>query len=325
MTTIWYERDADPSALDGSSCRRRRLRQPGPVVGAQPARLGPRRAGVRAGRRHARRGARRRLRHQRRGRRVEGRRDLRARARRRHPQARREADGGLAGRSSPAATRSPSTASTHRATRPWWRRACSGPRCAAATRRASASSPRSACTATSRAPRWPRTLAVARAVGGLRQGAIELSPRQEAILDLATEQALAPALSHVNRAYVQVMLEHGVPLEAIVTELILSGEFERTYRLVRLEGAVAQMEHHSPTSQYGQLSRAGEFDGFDVAATMRDHHRRDRRRALRRRVGRRARRGLRPAAGAEGEALLTGDHGVRARPARQARRARART
>ena len=114
-----------------------------------------------------------------------------------------------------------------------------------------------------------RTLALARAVGGLRQGGIELSPRHEAILDMATEQALAPALSHVNRAYVQVMMEHGVPLEAIVTELILSGEFERTYRLVRLEGAAVQMDHHSPTSQYGQLSRAGSFDGFDVADTMR--------------------------------------------------------
>ena len=114
-----------------------------------------------------------------------------------------------------------------------------------------------------------RALALALALGGLRQGAVELSPRQETILDLATEQALAPALSHVNRAYVQVLLEHGVPLEAIVTELILSGEFERTYRLVRLEGAAAQMEHHSPTSQYGQLSRATQFDGFDVAATMR--------------------------------------------------------
>ena len=114
-----------------------------------------------------------------------------------------------------------------------------------------------------------RALALALALGGLRQGAVELSPRQETILDLATEQALAPALSHVNRAYVKVLLEHGVPLEAIVTELILSGEFERTYRLVRLEGAAAQMEHHSPTSQYGQLSRATQFDGFDVAATMR--------------------------------------------------------
>ena len=35
-----------------------------------------------------------------------------------------------------------------------------------------------------------RTLAVAKAIGGLRQGAIELTPRQEAILDLAEEQVL---------------------------------------------------------------------------------------------------------------------------------------
>jgi ketol-acid reductoisomerase len=115
-----------------------------------------------------------------------------------------------------------------------------------------------------------RTLAVARAIGGLRQGAIELTPRQEAILDLSVEQALAPALTHVNNAFVRVMLEQGIPLEAIVTELVLSGEVERTYRLVRLEGGAAQMAYHSPTSQYGQLSRAGRYDHLDVATTMRE-------------------------------------------------------
>src|SRR5581483_3981785 len=47
-----------------------------------------------------------------------------------------------------------------------------------------------------------RVLAVAKAVGGLRQGAIELSPRQEAILDLAVEQALSPALTLVNNTFV---------------------------------------------------------------------------------------------------------------------------
>src|SRR5688500_7265772 len=39
-----------------------------------------------------------------------------------------------------------------------------------------------------------RTLAVAKAIGGLRQGALELTPMQEAVLDLAVEQALSPAL-----------------------------------------------------------------------------------------------------------------------------------
>ncbi len=114
-----------------------------------------------------------------------------------------------------------------------------------------------------------RVLAVAKAIGGLRQGAIELTPTQEAVLDLAVEQALSPALRRVTQAFVEVMLEHGIPLEAILTELYLSGEVERTYRLLRTEGYAAQMEHHSPVSQYGQLSREHEFDDLDVPSRMR--------------------------------------------------------
>lgn len=114
-----------------------------------------------------------------------------------------------------------------------------------------------------------RTLAVAKAIGGLKQGGIELTPTQEAVLDLAVEQVLAPALQHVQTSFVEVMLEQGIPLEAIITEQVLSGEVERTMRLVRLEGYAAQMEYHSPTSQYGQLSRKDEYSEFDVAAKMR--------------------------------------------------------
>ena len=115
-----------------------------------------------------------------------------------------------------------------------------------------------------------RTLAVAKALGGLREGAIEMDARQEAILDLAVEQVLSPALTHVNSAFVGSMLEQGIPLEAIMTELVLSGEVERTYGLLRERGFVEQMEFHSPTSQYGQLSRRGSFDHLDVAAKMRE-------------------------------------------------------
>jgi len=114
-----------------------------------------------------------------------------------------------------------------------------------------------------------RVLAVAKAIGGLRQGAIELSAHHEAVLDLAVEQALAPALKRVSESFVQVMLEQGVPIEAIVTELVLSGEVERTYRLVRLEGGAAQMAYHSPTSQYGQMSRGASFAHVDLVSTMR--------------------------------------------------------
>jgi ketol-acid reductoisomerase len=116
----------------------------------------------------------------------------------------------------------------------------------------------------------PRTLAIARAIGGLRQGALALTPRQEAVLDLAVEQVLSPALTHVNSAFVRAMLDEGIPLEAILTELVLSGEVERSYRLLREIGFAAQMGFHSPTSQYGQLSRRGIYDALDFAPIMRD-------------------------------------------------------
>jgi ketol-acid reductoisomerase len=115
-----------------------------------------------------------------------------------------------------------------------------------------------------------RILAVALAIGGLRQGGIELTAKQEAVLDLAVEQALSPALTAVNASFVQSMLERDIPLEAIVTELVLSGEVERTYRLLREVGYAVQSEFHSPTSQYGQLSRRGRFDHLDFLSVMRE-------------------------------------------------------
>jgi ketol-acid reductoisomerase len=115
-----------------------------------------------------------------------------------------------------------------------------------------------------------RTLAVARAIGGLRQGGLELTPSQEAVLDLAVEQVLSPALTHVSQCFVQTLLAQGIPLEAIMTELVLSGEVERNYRILKEVGFADQLELHSPTSQYGQLSRRGSFDHLDVASKMRE-------------------------------------------------------
>ena len=133
-----------------------------------------------------------------------------------------------------------------------------------------------------------RVLAVARAIGGLKQGAIELTAMQEAVLDLGVEQVLAPALTAVNTAFVQTMLERGIPLEAVITELVLSGEVERTYRLLREVGYAVQSEFHSPTSQYRQLTRRGRYDHLDFLTTMPRARRGHRKRPIRRRVGRRA-------------------------------------
>ncbi len=64
------------------------------------------------------------------------------------------------------------------------------------------------------------------------------------------------------------MSENDIPIEAVITELMLSGEVERSYALVRRLGFVGQLGFHSPTSQYGQLSRRGAFDHLDVEGRM---------------------------------------------------------
>jgi ketol-acid reductoisomerase len=117
---------------------------------------------------------------------------------------------------------------------------------------------------------FDRTLAIARAIGGLRQGAIEMTAKQEAVLDLAVEQVLSPALRHVNKTFVATMLEQSIPMEAVLTELFLSGEVERNYRLLREIGYARQLDLHSPTSQYGQLSRLDAYEHLDFLSRMRE-------------------------------------------------------
>ncbi len=114
-----------------------------------------------------------------------------------------------------------------------------------------------------------RTLALAKAIGGLMQGGIEMTAMQEAVLDLGVEQALSPALTMVNGMFTRVMLEHGIPLEAIIVELSLSGETERTMGIIRKSGYAHQFEFHSPTSQYGQVSRRGAYEDTEFGETMR--------------------------------------------------------
>ena len=199
MTTIYHDDDADLSSLAGASRGGRRLRQPGPLVGAEPARLGLRRAGLRAGRRDARAG---------RGRRLHARR----------PRRREHADvvcvlvpddvipslpiaaRPTASRSSPAATRSRSTASTPTATSGWSRRACSGPRCGCCYEEGigfiTAVGVHRDVTGSAHA----RVLAVAKAIGGLAPGRDRADRRcRRRSSTSAVEQALSPALTHGER------------------------------------------------------------------------------------------------------------------------------
>jgi ketol-acid reductoisomerase len=104
-----------------------------------------------------------------------------------------------------------------------------------------------------------RMLAMAKAMGSTRSGCIEMSMHDEASLDLFTEQAFGPAFGNVLLAAVDTLVGAGYPPEAVLLELILSGEFEYTFAKIREVGMLKQMDYHSTTSQYGSLSRGIRF------------------------------------------------------------------
>jgi ketol-acid reductoisomerase len=116
---------------------------------------------------------------------------------------------------------------------------------------------------------WPTLLALADAVGTLTKGAMELSATMEAELDLFNEQAFGPAFGRVLLSAINTLLEAGYPKEAVLLELYLSGEFGHIFSEVAEIGLFANLEHHSPASQYGAISRGIKFLRFNFKPTMR--------------------------------------------------------
>jgi len=108
-----------------------------------------------------------------------------------------------------------------------------------------------------------RMLALARALGSTRSGCMEMTMKQEATLDLFTEQAFGPAFGRVMGAAIGSLMEAGYPIEAILMELTLSGEMAYSLLKTREVGSAAQHELHSHTSQYGTMTRGERFKGLD--------------------------------------------------------------
>jgi ketol-acid reductoisomerase len=77
----------------------------------------------------------------------------------------------------------------------------------------------------------------------------------EAELDLFSEQALWPALMDCLLTAYEVLIAHGYPKEAVALELYASGEPADIFRAMAQQGIFEQMMFHSPTAQYGVLSR----------------------------------------------------------------------
>jgi ketol-acid reductoisomerase len=104
-----------------------------------------------------------------------------------------------------------------------------------------------------------KLLALAHGVGTLKRGAVEVDFRTETELDLFNEQAFGPAFGHVLLAAIKTLIDAGYPKEAVFLELYLSGEFSYICKDMAETGLVKQLDHHSPTSQYGAISRGIRF------------------------------------------------------------------
>jgi ketol-acid reductoisomerase len=102
-------------------------------------------------------------------------------------------------------------------------------------------------------------LALTWGIGGLVKPAIEVSFKQEATLDLFNEQAFGPAFGRVLLNAISILVDNGLPPEAVLVEMYMSEEMAYTYRKMAQVGLVKQTLFHSQTSQYGAMSRGVRF------------------------------------------------------------------
>ncbi|MHA1952967.1 MAG: NAD(P)-dependent oxidoreductase [Candidatus Heimdallarchaeaceae archaeon] len=98
-------------------------------------------------------------------------------------------------------------------------------------------------------------LALCKGIGTLKKGVVDITFKQEAVLDLFNEQGFGPAFGRVLLSSVYTLVDAGYPLEAVLVEMFMSEEMSYTYKKMAQIGLVKQVEFHSQTSQYGAMSR----------------------------------------------------------------------
>lgn len=102
-------------------------------------------------------------------------------------------------------------------------------------------------------------LGLTKAIGGLSRAGIEMSVKEQTVLQLFAKQAFIPAFNLVMMRAIRNLINAGYSPEAIFIELILSEEMIFTVDKMIEVGLVRQMKFHSQTSQYGSLSRGIKF------------------------------------------------------------------
>ena len=96
-----------------------------------------------------------------------------------------------------------------------------------------------------------RLMALALACGTLARGAMRLSATQEAQLDLLIEQTVGPYLGTAIQLAFDTGVANGLPPEALVLELYMSGEMSRTLQTFAEVGFYRSATWHGLVAQYG--------------------------------------------------------------------------
>ncbi len=115
---------------------------------------------------------------------------------------------------------------------------------------------------------WDVVLGLAKAMGALKGGAIEVRFEQETELDLFLQQAILPIFHYAVITAAQLLMERGYPPEAVFTELYLSGETSDYLKQAAYHGLMNALDLQGLPAQYGMLSRYDRFNSTQFVRLM---------------------------------------------------------
>jgi len=115
-------------------------------------------------------------------------------------------------------------------------------------------------------------LALCKAIGATRKGAIEVTFQDETFLDLMAEQATWPIIYNVFLEAFKLEVEMGHPEEAVLMEMYLSKEPAVMLEKAADIGFFKQLAFHSHTSQYGQLIGVDAVDTKQIRDFLRNRY-----------------------------------------------------
>jgi ketol-acid reductoisomerase len=117
---------------------------------------------------------------------------------------------------------------------------------------------------------WEDCLAIAKAIGCTRSGALRVSMEHETYMDLLTELGVWPLILSVLLIAYELQVEAGIPPEAVLLELYASKEPAEIMDRAAEMGIFEQMKLHSRTSRFAHATRLQEVDRSPIESFLRE-------------------------------------------------------